>query len=433
MALSNYFRSHLLWKGLSLITSFVTTIVLSRFLEASLTGELFYWIAWLSFLILILSVGMDSALVYYISSGKINSGQLFPFVLRWLLFCLGFMILIEFLLHFTNEVIEIALPFGSCFLYVSGQLMVLFLSALFFGEKNFTIPSMIQAGTNFLYTAFWMFVFRDEMINSSAPALILSYNGLFFIQGLLLICIYLYKYKHLIRGWITLEKNTIRGIFLYSKVALFANVLYLIFNRSDYWLIKIYGITDDELGNYVQASRLVQLFQLLPSILAGVVFPVVASNKQKMMDFIMPMARVLFLFNLISAVFIFMVGDMLFPYILGNTFNLMYHYFLLLIPGILSFSILALISAYFAAIDKVRWNLFTTMIAVLCMLAGNLGFIQIYGVDASAISSSCGALSACLASIILFKKETLFTWKQILMPGENDRHLFKSIFRYKLI
>jgi O-antigen/teichoic acid export membrane protein len=310
--------------------------------------------------------------------------------------------------------------------------MILLLSALFFGEKIFITPSLIQFLTNIIYAGFCLIVFKSEMTEYPVSSIILAYYGLFFIQGLLLVGIYYFKYKNRLSGFFINHQAVIRTILSYSKIAFLANLLFVIYNRSDYWMIKVYGIKDSDLGNYVQASRLVQLFQLIPSILAGVIFPVGASNKERMMNFIMPIGRSLLILNLIAAGLIFLTGDALFPFILGDTFNLMYHFFLLLIPGMLSFSIFSLISAYFAAIDKVRWNLFTTFIAVICMLGGNLFFIEKYGIDASAISSSGGVLIACIVSIIFFKKETGFNWKQILFPGKNDRQFYRSIFRFFL-
>ena len=98
----------------------------------------------------------------------------------------------------------------------------------------------------------------------------------------------------------------------------------------------------------------------------------------------------------------------------------MYGYFLLLIPGLFALASLSLISAYFAAINKIKINLLGSLIAVLVIITGNLLLIPRYGITAAAITSSAGYIVCFGVAARFFYKETGIPWVSFFKFGKAD-------------
>ncbi len=219
--------------------------------------------------------------------------------------------------------------------------------------------------------------------------------------------------------------------FQFSGFAFFANVLYFLFQRSDYWLIGYYYSVDSTLGNYIQAGRLAQLFLIFPGILAAFIFPVATSKKEQMHNILLPMIRILFSVTMILIGILLLTGVYLFPFIFGESFDKMYNLFLLLTPGILAASILALLSAYFASVNQVKINALTALVAFVVMLFGDLLFLPVYGVNAAAISNSVGSVFATVIAVYIYQKQTKQNWRHLFLFKKEDLHLIKKIVTIK--
>ncbi|MEJ7681191.1 MAG: oligosaccharide flippase family protein [Segetibacter sp.] len=69
----------------------------------------------------------------------------------------------------------------------------------------------------------------------------------------------------------------IRLLIRYALVALAANVIFFLVYRVDYWFVKKY-CTLQELGNYIQVSKLGQMLLIIPTIISSVVLPQTAGG-----------------------------------------------------------------------------------------------------------------------------------------------------------
>src|SRR6202042_3662537 len=78
-----------------------------------------------------------------------------------------------------------------------------------------------------------------------------------------------------------LSKAELRKLLRYSLFALASNIIFFLVYRVDYWFVKRF-CSDNELGNYIQVSKIVQLFLILPLTIASIVFPYTAGETNKM-------------------------------------------------------------------------------------------------------------------------------------------------------
>ena len=427
MDIGSLFRGHILWRGLAVVTSFITTIVLSRYLEAAMTGWFFYVLAWLSFFVLIASMGMDSAITYVISSGGVNLSSVFTSIILWVL--LGIIIsgFVEwFTFPYGRDVV-----LGTYTFFISGQLLLLFISAFYYGEKKFILPSFVQVIGNLFFSAYCVIYF--EKISRSGPELFSTifflYALVIFLQGGYLLFQFLLSHKKEIR-FLKPKGEHLKLLFSYSGLALLANILFFIYQRSDYWMIRYFGLTDTELGNYIQASRIAQMFQLLPAMIAGALFPILSSLKEKKELLLLPLMRITLQLNIILLLTLSLVGYYLFPFLFGPSFAGMYIYFLYLIPGILSLTVLSLLSAFFASENLVKINLFGAALAMTLLFTGDILLLKRYGIRAAPIVNSASAIASVTVSVIAFKIYFGKGLKKRFVPVKKDYSFVRNLFFY---
>jgi O-antigen/teichoic acid export membrane protein len=223
----------------------------------------------------------------------------------------------------------------------------------------------------------------------------------------------------------------LRLLLKYALVALAANVIFFLVYRVDYWFVKKY-CTPQELGNYIQVSKLGQMLLIIPSIISSVVFPHIAggvTGLAEMKDNIMRIGRLTTMLYLICFMMFALAGSWAFPFIFGPTFQLMYLPFLFLLPGIWALSNLYILSAYFGGINKVRVNVQGAGLGLLVILAGDYFFIPHYGMIAAAIVSTVGYFVNFIYSFVIFKQEHPVSFTEYWRINIKDFQWLKSIVR----
>jgi O-antigen/teichoic acid export membrane protein len=419
--LTRSLSAHLIWRGFGLISNLIITIVLSRLLAAADSGKFFYFLSWLSLIILIGSLGTEPAITYFLASKKMNKQDLFPLAFSCIVVVLsliGFVGVLSNLYSFHSAGL-----IRSGFYFIAGQLMISFFTAFFYGEHKFILPAKIIFLTNLTYIIFLFSLILLRQQPLSNKMITDSYIFLILIQGLLMmgmvindIGIYRIKFKS--------DILTLRTIFNYSFPVFGANILIFLATRIDYWLLNHYKQDAVSVGNYIQVSRIAQVFQLFPSMLAAFLFPSVAAGKEQMNTYIMKLSRSVLWMNLLLILMIVIFGKLLFPLMLGNSFEQMYSLFILMIPGIISLSLLAIVSTYFSGNNRVIINLMVSLIGLICVFLGNWFSIPFYGVKAASVVSSVGYTICFVVTWLLF---SIHTKNKILNLFEFKRSDFNFI------
>ena len=201
-------------------------------------------------------------------------------------------------------------------------------------------------------------------------------------------------------------------------LAFFSNLVFFLLYKIDYWFVNKYCNPED-LGNYIQVSKLAQMFFIVPGILAGALFPLIAGNHVgKIEDVLKMLSRTIFFFYLIGCGVLVLIGKWLFPFIFGESFSGMYSAFLFLIPGILALSTLYTLTAYFSGRNKITVNLKGSLLALIFIVAGDAMLIPKYGIAAAAAVSSLG--------YIIYHIYVLYTFNRIHKSGVIDFFYFKA-------
>ncbi len=432
MQLTRSLNSHIIWKTLGLGIQLIITICLSRMLGAAESGSFFYFISWLSFFILIGSGGLDSAITYFIASGIIPQKRLLIITVTWMLlvslifYFLG--IVFSDQIQFLKSFPENGLLYG--FIFIIGQSAINYFTAFFYGEQHYVLPSQLIFFANLAYAILLIIAGYTDIAIFTHLFLIKTYILSVAIQGLALALFYSF-YPGIKKQTTDIGVRDYRKLFSYGFMAFCANVFFFAATRIDYWLLNKFNIPNSEIGNYIQVSRIVQLFQIFPSMLAAYFFPKTAASGDKIIPYFTILIRWIIIINFILVLPVVFAGSYLFPLIFGNSFDQMYVLFILLIPGIIALSVLSILSTYLAGADAVHLNLLTAFIALIIICIGDYCLIPVYGVKAAAAVSGFAYLICTATALLFYVRKTGISLLKILTINKSDFDLFKRITNYK--
>jgi O-antigen/teichoic acid export membrane protein len=413
---------HLLWRSMYFFSVLLINIGIARFFAAGQSGQIFYIVNNLSFILLLVSLSLESGTAYFIASGKLESVPLARFCAFWTagasLIALGIWWLFMPFLHvkeFNRG--NFLLP---SFLFIAGVLLTTYFTAIFYARKEFGTPNMILCVANGLLILLLIF---ERNNNSVKNHFLEIYFSIFFLQGLILGTFFFLNRTGHNKSFLPTGTD-LKKVFRYSLIALLANGLYFLVNRADYWFVQYY-CTATDLGNYIQAAKLGQMLLIIPSILGSTLFPIFSSAERTgNISELTSVMRILLWMNILICIMIIAFGWYLFPLIFGPSFNSMYTLFVLLIPGILSFTLNYPLAAWFSAGNRMGINIRGTILALVIITAGDLLILPKSGVLFAPIISSAGYICYYGYSVFTYRKTYPVPWNEFFMIRKSDLERF---------
>jgi O-antigen/teichoic acid export membrane protein len=408
-----------LWRGIYYATVFLLNVMVARAYEAEMSG----WINFISnnfaFALLIGSLSLESAFIYYGASKEIAEHKLATFAFLWSIGAgVIFYVFINFFVGTNTAIASKNLVKFAAFTYFLGIIMTNFFMNLFLIKSQYLLPNLLLSIANIILIV----CIPNNIFNINfferIPYLYFYY-GMFLIQGVLLLIFYFLTH-HTIKLRLP-NAAEVQKILRYASLALVANLVFFLVYRIDYWFIDYFYKDGVALGNYIQASKLGQMLLVLATIIGGIVFPQTAAGsilfvKQKLFKIF----RLLLVFFIMVIATTALLGNSFLVTIFGPSFNEMFEPLLLLLPGIFFLSILTILSSYFGGIKKVWVNIVSAALGLFIIVIGDGLFIPHYGIVAAAIVSTVGYLSCLLFSLYQFNKVHPFTIRELLTIKKTD-------------
>jgi O-antigen/teichoic acid export membrane protein len=425
---ANLITQHLFWRGLYFSSILVLNILIARFFAAEKSGQIFYITNNLAFLILLASMCLESGAVYFISLEKADALKMGRFFLLWTLIAGTFAVLAWWLILQFSGMSAFPKLFYAGILFIGGVLLTTFFNALFYSKQQFGLPNKILFGVNVIFIVFLIFGSQLPWIREN---FLFLYFFSYFFQGFLLILTFFFRYsKKENQGLPAI--SILKKVYAYSAAALISNIAYFLVNRMDYWLVERYCSAND-LGNYIQASKLGQLMLIIPSILAATLFPLLATGKEMNANTkLESVVRILFSANLVFCLPIVCFGNYLFPLVFGSSFDKMYILFVLLIPGILALSMNYPVAAWFSAKDRIRVNISGALIALIFIFISDILILPRTGVFAASAVSSIGYFCFYFYLLTQYRKENPSYIKDFFMIRKNDLQWILQLLKAKI-
>lgn len=416
-----------LWRGFYFLTTLLLNVCIARVYEASQSGWIYFISNNFYLVLLIGGLSLNSSMTYFSASSRIASGKLAFLSLFW---SLGVAILsiicTVFLIaeHVIKTDYTFLLIAGAA--YTFGISLTNFFTSLFYAKHDFAVPNILMCCINALVIVL-VPLFAKGYWGLNRDQFLYVYFLQFILQGLGLTILFFVKYKkyHLFE----LPGRTEFGMLLrFAVIALSANIAYYLINRVDYLFVEAW-CSAKSLGNYVQVSKMGQLFLIIPSIISSAVYPQAAKGRTE--GVVKLIVRMISLFLLLYAVIFlgaYLCSDVFFLWIFGGTFNEMYIPFLVLLPGILFLSIHIIIAAYFGGRNKPFYNVMSTGAGLAIVLAGDLLLIKKMGITGAALVSSAGYTTAFIVSLLLFMRKTSSRWADVFTMDTFRLKTYTALF-----
>ncbi len=375
---------NILLKLINVIILFFSNIVFVRIVGAEITGLFFYLITLLSFITLVISCSLESGITYYAAKGYGNT-----IFYAWLILAIS-LLQIPVCFFILLCLPHALLSTNYLLVFVISNILVSCFTGLFISQKWFVSVNTVIMATNILSLALLIYLLKKFPVNAVIKAekiYILS----FALQAAGLICMFFKKNR--IAKW-KMPIGIVVKIFKYSALALAGNVCFFLVTRLDYFFVNRF-CSSTALGNYVQVSRLGQLFVLLPTMAASVIFPFAAHNSENILAKVQWLCRLMTMIIFAGSLFIIISGKWIFPWFYGRDFSLMYAAILFYLPGVFSLCISSLLASYISGKGSIAVNVKASVLALIIVVLGDVVFIPAYGINAAAAVSSV-AYTACM-------------------------------------
>lgn len=430
MSLSKHIAQNVLWRGSYFLIQFLVTLFLARVLGPEEGGTFFLLLNNLSLAVLVIGFSLESALVYMGASNEIGFSSLFKMGLLWILLSAVALILLGILLP---PKLWAPTEWQWAALFVLFTLVCNFMSALFQVRDNYVTYNRVMSLVYLTFLLFAWLYYRYASVPTATKnqTIILLYIGAVLLQGILLLLIGGLRWTF--SGGRLFNTNHWAILLKYASKAFAANVLFFLVYRVDYWFIDHY-CSQDQVGIYIQVSKLAQAFIILPAFFSTVVFPHTAGGR--FLHSVAPLLKIsrylLFIYSL-GFIGLILLGPWIFPLVYGNAYAGMEAVFSAMVPGILALSLQTILAAWFAGKNEVGVNIKGAALALLVIILLNIWWVPQWGIMGAAFASSAGYIVYFLYEYILFYKRNHFDHQDYFMVRKEDHmeltHKIKSTFQ----
>jgi O-antigen/teichoic acid export membrane protein len=285
-----------LWRICYYASSFILNILISHYLGAAKSGVFYLLLNNLAFVVLLLSIGIDSAIGYFNARKEFQPSQLLTLSICWSFISIAILWIVYAVLVKFN--LTSALPDEAyLIIYIAGSLITTFLSSLIFSLGDNKTPGVVLGISNL----FLVFLLPSNPLFSHLIS-IETYTNIYLVFALFpaIIFIVVLKTKKISLSFSLPPLINWKPFFQFAMQSFAFSILYILLLRCDYWIVN-YFCSDADLGNYLQASKLNQLITLVPTLISFTLFPLIVSqvHQQKMVEIkVVKLARVYFFIGL---------------------------------------------------------------------------------------------------------------------------------------
>jgi O-antigen/teichoic acid export membrane protein len=355
-------------------------------------------------------LGVDSAIVWHGASQKLSSEKTFSFtffsaIVQVILFLIGSLLFYKMtsrLLLSQQHSFEFYL---YELIYFSGLILIDKYSSLFYASHRMEGCNKLLSAVT-LACLIIIILIRYKILGVNLPAFSLLCLTTFSQAVGLVILFHIANTKVRI---VKISGNDLRSLFNFSIMVFITNLVQFFAYRADYWLIN-YFRGEAELGVFSQANRFAQMLWVLPTILAGMLIPLIAKPNDSIdAKGVISIVRVINYLNLLAIVSIIVIALLIYDLFLPANFSNGFFALLLMIPGYYFFCMNIIFAAFFSSRRLLWINFIGSLLCFVVIIVADLVLIPTLGIRGAAIADSIAYLAATIFSIVSFMRRTSFS------------------------
>ncbi len=394
--------------------------------------------------VLIFSFGIQTGIVYFVSSKKISESLVAGMSIYIFLISSLALLLILALVHFGGFTHLILNPSHSS-LYYSLILFLLY----FFAFLNSIFAAFLQAHSKFkiinmislvnsifnagIFTTLYFFLAKNAISPNEKLNFVL-YTTLLALAFNLFLWVYYYKKNISVKPDYNFKmQNELKPFILYNSAIFLGTLINFLNYRLDLWIVNNY-LTEKDLSYYSLAANINQIILYISVTIGTVLLPYLSSKTEadRTKTFIQ-VSRISFSFFLIITLFAVLISDFIIPLVYGEVFIPSIIPFKIIIPGVLFSCNTQLFATLIVACKRNTLNIVATGIGLVLTLILDLTLIPIYNIKGAAYATSIcyTAIFICTFYLSLKKLNMPFTnyffitAKDLKLVKDNIQILFK--------
>jgi len=412
---------------LSIGFGILSTMIIARSLGAEGQGQYTLAILLPTILYTFFNAGLSTSTVFFVGKKKYSDEEIYSTNLFTSLILSLFSILIGILIVF----------FFKDFLFenISAKLMlyVLMILPILFIQKN--LPTIFQGKEEFekfniivILNQFGLLVFSLLFVWFLGWGILGAIVSFAAAQLLMLIVTFYFLKKSYNLFWPKKYSITyLRESFYFGIKGHFSNVLTFLNYRLDMFLIA-YFLDDASVGIYSIAVLLSERIWMVSQSVSAVLFARVANlnddgSKNK---FTSLASRNTLFISVLGGLFLAVFSHWLIVLLFGEEYMQSVVPFLILIPGVVIFSMGRVLANDFTGRGQPEINTYIAIVIAITNLLLNLWLIPAYGIKGAALATSCAYVLDVIIKSIVFSVKNKVLFSDFIILKRSDIQLYKN-------
>jgi O-antigen/teichoic acid export membrane protein len=424
MSVKKKFSISFISRIISFIASFISFVIISRALGPESNGIYRYIMLIASTSYLITNLGIFESNNQRLALNKVDKNTTFLFNFFWATFIFILILILLIIYYYVSKS------------NLSTRILLIGIIYLLLYISNYSISSVITGMHKInefnILNGLKLLLLLVAVILLKATSL-LSIERILYSQ-ILVSAFYLISGLFIVKPEIdfTLFKKEIslsylkavfrRGIIIYiSNISTFLNY------RLDMFLLKFFS-NFRNIGLYSVAVSIVEKLWIIPESIRSIVFLEIA-GKRKNENFVAQVTRIQLAFVIIVSIIFLISAKWFIPILYSDSYVESVEPFILLLPGVVFFSLSKVLASYFVGIDKIHINTISSVVGFLVNIIMNILLIPRFGIIGAAIATSISYSIGGIILLIQFTTIAKISVLNTLVIQKDDIYLIKSIHR----
>jgi O-antigen/teichoic acid export membrane protein len=420
------------------ILGIVSGVFSTRVLGEEAKGAFTLYQANSQLFVMIFSFGIQTAIVYFISSQKKTQEKVFGLsVITFIISSFFFGVFL--LLSYISDVSNYFLPNGyNKGLYLIGLFAIFILtfssnilSSILRGNSKFKIINVVNIINTFINTIILTIIYFSFKHHEASQhekfniIMLATIAGLFFNN---LIWLYVYLKQNYKNPILVINiKEELKPFILYSS-SIFIGILINFFNyRLDLWIVN-YMLDNKDLSYYSLAGNISQIILFVSITVGTVILPYLSSEslENKMTKFL-SLSRISFLLFLGIVLIGYVLAPIIIPMLYGKDFYNSIVPFQIILPGILFSCITQILSQFLISINKNKFNIIACSIGLVFTIILDIIFIKMFGIIGASMATSIAYFAIFISTYLFVLSKSGYSNWNIFLIKTNDINILKSV------
>ena len=291
----------------------------------------------------------------------------------------------------------------------------------------YNLKRIVESALFILIVALAILLSKQNVIGFLSIYLAVSIISL----GLLLTFIYRKKFEN--HGKDELKTDTFKKLLSFGSKSYLQNLTGFL-NYQISILILAFLMSSWDVGIYSVGVSIASMVLFIPDTIGTVLLPHLTSKKNDsdIHQATASIIRNVLIVLILGMVIFFLIGKLIIHYLYGIDYMPSYYPMIIMLPGMIFLSLYKILTRNFTSRNKQHYTIIVSLITLCINILLNFILIKQWGIYGAVFSSTFSFILAGIFLLLIFKKESGMSYKNILLIKKEDIKIYKKlVFDYK--